>query len=235
MSGGEKLQKNVFFFLIGFLLVSVVLCILLWPFFMRLNDPVYRQQFKSWIEKFGIGGWFIVFGIQFIQIVIAVIPGEPVELLAGMAYGSLGGLLICLLGCAAASSLIFLLVRKFGTPLIVRLFGTKKLNKYKFLNDTQKTAAAVFILFLIPGTPKDMLTYIVPLSRLRMPQFLLISLFARIPSILTSTIMGDSMVQGYWYVFLIIFLFTALIGFLGMKYKEKITDFFRPKDEVPPE
>jgi uncharacterized membrane protein YdjX (TVP38/TMEM64 family) len=163
----------------------------------------------------------MLFGLQVLQILIAVIPGEPVELLAGAAYGALGGLGICLLGCIFASSLIFILVRNFGSPLVVRFWG-KDAAAYTFLHDTPKIIRVVFILFLVPGTPKDVLTYIVPLSKLKAYQFILISAFARIPSILTSTIMGDSLIQGNWKLFLLIFLITALIGLLGIRIKERI-------------
>jgi uncharacterized membrane protein YdjX (TVP38/TMEM64 family) len=212
---------------VSFAVLTVVLCLLFWPFISSLRDPVYREQFSVWIESLGFKGILILFGIQVLQIVVAVIPGEPVELLAGAAYGPLGGLLICLAGCAIASTVIFLMVRKFGQGLVTRFFKKVDLEKFKFLQNRQKTAAVVFVLFLIPSTPKDMLTYIVPLSGFPLSRFILISAFARIPSILSSTMIGDSAANGNWPRFLALFGITALIGFFGIFFTEKIVNFFR--------
>jgi uncharacterized membrane protein YdjX (TVP38/TMEM64 family) len=117
----------------------------------------------------------VLFGIQVLQIVVAVIPGGPVQLIAGAAYGALGGLLIIEAGCAVATMIVFFMVRKFGLPLIKRFFGVDVLDTWGFLKDEEKTALVTFILFFIPGTPKDTLTYLIPLSRLSLIQFTLIS------------------------------------------------------------
>jgi uncharacterized membrane protein YdjX (TVP38/TMEM64 family) len=79
-----------------------------------------------------------------------------------------------------------------------------------------------FILFLIPGTPKDTLTYLMPLSRLHLLQFTLISVLARFPAILSTTIMGSAAMQGRWGLVFILFGFTATIGILGIQFKDRI-------------
>ena len=78
-----------------------------------------------------------------------------------------------------------------------------------------------FILFLIPGTPKDMLTYIVGVTDMSVWKFIGISTFARIPSVLSSTIIGSTMRQGEWKVSLIVFLVTGIIGIVGIGFKVK--------------
>ena len=65
---------------------------ILFPWRGAITDPVQRQEFQAWLGSLGIGGWFIFMALQIIQIVIAVIPGEPIELLAGILYGGWGGL-----------------------------------------------------------------------------------------------------------------------------------------------
>lgn len=110
-----------------------------------------------------------------------------------------------------ASSAIFFLVRRFGYRLVARIFGEQKLSEFKFINNTKKVETVTFILFLIPGTPKDMLTYLAGVSKIRPAQFLLISTFARIPSIITSTWMGASVSRGNWGMAIVVFLLTAAI------------------------
>lgn len=124
-----------------------------------------------------------------------------------------------------ASSAIFFLVRRFGYRLVARIFGEQKLSEFKFINNTKKVETVTFILFLIPGTPKDMLTYLAGVSKIRPAQFLLISTFARIPSIITSTWMGASVSRGNWGMAIVVFLLTAAIGLVGILYKQRVMDW----------
>ena len=224
-SGETENNKKLIIIAIAVAVLMGVLTILAWPYVKQLNDPEIRARFTGWIESLGIWGVLILLGIQFIQIVIAFIPGGPIEIVAGAAYGALGGLLICIAGSVAASSLIFAVVRKFGVSLVNRLFKKEKLDKFKFLQNTKRIERLSFILFLIPGTPKDMLTYAAGLSRIPMLRFILIANFARIPAILAATMMGDSMVTGRWYVLIPVFIVTAVIGILGITYQDRIIRF----------
>ncbi|MCR2027068.1 TVP38/TMEM64 family protein [Anaerotruncus colihominis] len=207
-----------------FIALTGVITALCMPFFSKLSDPAFQAQFQEWINSLGFGGWLVVLGIQIFQIVVAFIPGEPVELIAGVLYGAWGGLATCLLGVVLASSAIFFTTRRFGQRLVVRIFGQKKVDEFKFLNNAQKVETVTFILFLIPGTPKDMLTYLAGISKIKPSRFLLLSTFARIPSIITSTLMGATMSRGNWITAALVFLFTLAIGLVGLLYKQKIMD-----------
>jgi uncharacterized membrane protein YdjX (TVP38/TMEM64 family) len=218
----EKVKYRFIIFLILFIILTGILTLIFWPLIKNLQNPEYREVFSAWISGLGFKGITILFGIQVLQIVVAVIPGSPVQLIAGAAYGALGGLLIIETGCAVATMIVFFMVRKFGLPLIRRFFGADVLNRWGFLKDKKKTALVTFILFFIPGTPKDTLTYLVPLSRLSLVQFTLISVFARFPAVLLSTVMGDTVMQGNWVVFILVFTLTAVIGILGIQFREQI-------------
>ncbi|GHU50171.1 TVP38/TMEM64 family protein [Spirochaetia bacterium] len=226
----DKDHKRLLLFASVFVLVTAGLCIVFWPLLSRLQDDVYRERFSAWIHSLGPKGILILSGLQVLQIVVAVIPGEPVELIAGAAYGTFGGLFICLGACVLASSFVYVLVRRFGESFLYRFFSKEKLERYtflRFLHSRQKTAIAVFILFLIPGTPKDLLTYLVPLSGLKASHFILISGFARIPSILSSTWMGATAVQGNWLALLLLFAATAGLGLCGIFFSERIINSLR--------
>jgi uncharacterized membrane protein YdjX (TVP38/TMEM64 family) len=206
-----------------FAVVTAILTVVFWPFIQDLNNPEYRESFTLWIRSLGFLGIAVLLGIQILQIIIAVIPGGPVQIIAGMAYGVWGGLAVLLTGCVLTTTIIFFMVRKFGLPLLKRFFGENDINTWKFLKDSRKTARLVFILFLIPGTPKDLLTWLTPLANISLPAFVILSTLARIPAILTSTIMGDSIIQGKWILSISLFAGIALVGFLGMWLKDKIT------------
>jgi uncharacterized membrane protein YdjX (TVP38/TMEM64 family) len=224
----SPVRTGIIFFTV-FSTLSVILCILFWPFITRLRLPEYREQFSLWIEKLGFRGVLILLGIQVLQIIVAVIPGGPMELVAGAAYGALGGLGICLLGSLAASTAIFLVVRKFGTPLVIRFFGRELTDKYTFLGDTRKLSLVLFLLFLIPGIPKDALTYIVPLGNIKLSRFIIISNAARSPAIIMSAMLGDSVFRGNWVLIVLLFFIIAAAGVFGLLYGEKIIGRFRQK------
>lgn len=215
----------------GLIAVGAVLAVLmavaalrLWPAIKRLAEPEARAAFGAWVR--GLGGWgvLVMFGLQVLQIVISFLPGEPVEILSGLLYGGFGGLLICLAGCAAASSAVFLLARRFGAALLSKAPGRDRLAAFSFLQNARRLETIVFLLFLIPGAPKDILTYAVGiLSPMKLSAFLLLSLPARIPSVATSTFIGANMAQGNWVASAVIFAVTAVIGLLGIRFKDKIT------------
>jgi uncharacterized membrane protein YdjX (TVP38/TMEM64 family) len=222
-------------FLTIFIILAALIAILLWPLIARLRLPGYREQFSAWIDTLGFKGVLIVFGIQILQIIVAVIPGGSVEILAGAAYGVLGGLAICILGCLAATTVIFLLVRKFGVPLVNRFFGPKLTGKYAFLKesigfqDSRKVSLLLFLIFLIPGAPKDILTYIASLQDIKLSRFILITNVARTPAILMAVMLGSSMLQGNIVLIVVLFLIIAVTGILGLLYGEKIIRWFHSK------
>jgi uncharacterized membrane protein YdjX (TVP38/TMEM64 family) len=218
----KKSRRPFLVFGILVVLTTAGFTILFWPLIRELNDPAYREAFSAWVTGLGPGGIFILLGLQILQIVVAVIPGGPVEIIAGAAYGAWAGLGICAAGCVIASSLVFITVKKFGLPLLRRFFGDKKIKRWKFLEDAKKTAMVVFILFLVPGIPKDILTWFAPLSRLSLARFVIISVVARTPAILASAMMGDSMIQGNWVMVLVIFLVIGLAGLGGIQFRDKI-------------
>ncbi len=184
----KKRTYNIISFLI-FLAAMTVLFSVSFPLIKSYNHP---ETFKEYIEGFGVWGFFVMLLIQIAQIIIAFIPGEAIEFVAGAIYGWLGGLLFCTFGIAIGQIIIFKAVRFFGRGLAQRVAGSKIMNKYKFLQDEKRLKRLIFFLFFIPGTPKDLITYIAPLTKIKLEDFLLITIFARLPSIITSTYAGDA-------------------------------------------
>ena len=202
-----------------------ILTLIFWPYIEELATDEGRVAFKAWIDSLGFGGWLVTLGIQLLQIFVAFIPGEPVEILLGYLWNPIGGMLTCLLGIFIGTLIIFLFVRKFGKKFVKKIVGTDDLSKYKFLSDKSKVEITIFILFFIPGTPKDVLTYVAPLAPISPIKYLVISTIARIPSIITSTLLGDRLAEGDWLLAVVIFAITALISLAGIlignKYIEK--------------
>lgn len=150
-------------------------------------------------------------------------PGEAVELAAGLLYGTWGGLCLCLLGIFAASCTVYFFVRLFGAKNI----DEKKLTKYHFLRDEARIRFSVFLVFFIPGTPKDLLTYLGPFLPIPAWQFLTISTLARIPSVLTSTFAASQFAEGSWQISAAVFAVTGLAALLCLLFEEHILTWFR--------
>jgi len=116
----ERIRRRLIVLLVLFLLFTGILGLAFWPLIKNLQSAEYREMFSVWVAGIGFKGVLVLFALQILQIVVAVIPGGPMELIAGAAYGVWSGLLILEAGCAAATALVFVLVRKFGSPLVIR-------------------------------------------------------------------------------------------------------------------
>lgn len=199
------------------------------PVYQWLSVPENRSLIWQRIDALGPWGVGIFLCIQVLQVIVALIPGEPVELAAGMLYGTWGGLLICLAGILIGSSVIFTLARRFGQPLVRKLIHEEDMKKYAFLSDAQKLDMLVFLVFLIPGTPKDTLNYLCPLTPISPVRFLILSTFARIPSVLSSTFAGANFAEGNLIGSALILCLTTLVGILGIRYEKVLIQWLNQR------
>lgn len=101
-----------------------------------------------------------------------------------------------LLASAVATSVIYLAVRRWGWNIVGLFFDREDFQKYRWLQDARRLELLMLVVFLIPGTPKDFLTYFAGLTRMRFPVVLAIATFGRIPSIVTSTMAASAFGSG---------------------------------------
>ena len=210
--------------LFSILALLIIICgflSLLWPWRQAIVDAKVREEFQNWMQSLGFAGWCIFIALQIIQIVIAIIPGEPFELLAGILYGPWMGLFSCMFGGLLGSAIVFFLVRRYGFPLVASFFPEEKIHNLPILNNPERLEQITLLLFLIPGTPKDILTYAAGLTDIPAKRFLLIATFARIPSIVTSVWAGASLRAGNWIISILLFTAAALIGLGGIWIHKK--------------
>ncbi len=177
------------------------------------GDP---QAFKDFVDGYGWTGWLIALGIQILQVFISLIPGELVEVGLGYAFGAIEGTVLCLVGVAAASALIFLIVKRFGVRVVELFIPRENIDRLKFINSERKLKRLIFLLFFIPGTPKDLFTYFAGLTRIRLSEFLIISLIARIPSVISSTFGGDLIQEERYGQAVLLFAITGALSLLGL-------------------
>lgn len=230
MDKREQKRKRVIA-LVGLGLLIVFTAVVCWfvgrPMIQFVSQP---EDFRAWVDTHGVWGRLAFLGMMVFQIIIAVVPGEPLEIGAGYAFGVVEGTLLCLLGTLVGSVIIFLFVKKFGMRFVTLFVSEEKIHSLKFLQNTRRLNLIAFILFFIPGTPKDLLTYIVGLTPMRLPAWILITTIARIPSVITSTIGGNALgTQDYLFA-VIVFLATAVISGLGVLAYRQITKYHAEKE-----
>ena len=218
----QRHQKMVW---IGAMLIFLLFCGLVgWfvgvPMIRLAREP---EAFRLWVEQFGVLGKLIFVLMVFIQVLVALIPGEPVELAAGYAFGFWEGTLLSMIGIVLGSAVIFLLVRKFGDKLVEVFFANKEIKQLNFLKNNKKTAVIAFLLMLIPGTPKDFLSYFAGLTNLKLGQWLLIVTVARIPSLVTSTGTGAAAGDKNYLLAGIMLEITAVISLVGIIYYRRLS------------
>lgn len=188
------------------------------------DDP---KNFKDFIAGYGTAAPIIYILFQILQVVLAFIPGEFVEIAGGIAFGWFWGLIYSLIGVGIASAAVILMVRRFGRGVCEAFTGSEKLSKLSFLQDSGRLGFCVFMLFFIPGIPKDILTYFVALTPMKLSRYLIISSVARIPSVVTSTIAGEHMMNGNLGVTIAIFVVTGLLAAAGFMLRGKIEGWLK--------
>lgn len=209
-----KNKRNSIIFIIVFIIIILICTILLMPLFTKLLDEKTRLNLENKINNLGVLGWLLVLLLQILQVVISFIPSEMVEMIAGAIYGPIGGLLTCVLGIIISAILMYFFAKHIGKKFIKNLLNTKKYSKYKFLNNKTNLEITIFIVFFIPPGPKDIFLYLSPFLPISPVRFILISTIARIPAILTSTVIGDQIIKGEYQTATIIFAGSLVISVL---------------------
>ena len=211
-------------------IILIALAIFFWriaPFMMDLSTTEGQIAFKNKINSMGFLGWLLLFSLQVLQILLVVLPGEPFEVLAGMCYGTWGGWLFITLSVFITTIIIFFSVRKLGEKYLYNFFKKEKVEKImnsKLLKNEANLEMVLCLIFLLPGTPKDLFVYIGGLLPVKPIRFILIATLVRFPSVITSTMVGANITKGNWKISLLIYLITFVLVAIAMiilKIKDK--------------
>ena len=195
------------------ILMLVVVVYIGKPLLQLAGEP---EVFREWIDARGWYGWILFVLIMIVQVFVAFIPGEALEIAAGYAFGALKGSILCLVGEALGGILVFLFIKHFGVKAVELFFSLEKLRSLRFLQNPKKRDILFFLLFLLPGTPKDLLCYFAGLTEISTASWICIQLLGRIPSILTSTLGGDALGSEKYWIAAIVLAATAVISSLGL-------------------
>lgn len=187
-----------------------------------------RQIFKAWLDSFSVPANAVFVFVRAFQTVVKIIPAEPLEIGSGYVWGTFGGFFYCMLGTEIGSLVILALTRAFGVKFVRLFVDIDKINEWSFIKNSKRKYLLLFIIYLIPGTPKDIITYFIGLTDTKFLPFLLITGIARIPAIISSTYCGSSLIDNNYSLFIAVFavitVVSALGTYFGMKYMKRLKE-----------
>lgn len=224
IKGYIKTHKKLLTIIVMVSIPLIILAVNLAFIGTSLLKPESLDSLKNFFESLGYFGWFAMLFYQIARVILPILPAEPFELLAGAMYGTLFGTLTCMLGVFIGSVIVFGLTRKYGMKLLEKIFKPEKIEKYMYLRDWPSLDKITFLIYFLPGAPKDVFTYVIGLTNLSWGKFLFFSTVGRIPSIVTSTITADMVMQGRAMWGIIIYLIVAVISVGGMLFHNKVLE-----------
>lgn len=185
----------------------------IWLMREYLADPdLVRERIG---EHYFLGALALVL-ISAAQVVVALVPGEVVEIAAGYVFGSWIGSFLCLVGIVLGSSTTILLVRRFGARFVHAFYPKEKIDALPIINDPAKRNLLTFILFVIPGTPKDLFTYAIGLTDMSIPLYIALTTVARFPSVILSTVSGNAVGDENYTKAILFVVITAAVSGIGL-------------------
>jgi uncharacterized membrane protein YdjX (TVP38/TMEM64 family) len=185
-----------------------------------------RERVHAFLESLGPLSFIGFILLQTLQVVAAPVPGEVTGMLGGFLYGPYLGIFLSTIGLTLGSWINFALSKTFGRPFADKFVSKKTMDKYDYLLH-HKGAFLVFVLFLIPGFPKDLLCYILGLGHLTTREFLIISTVGRFGGTVLLTLGGTYLRHQQYYRFSVLLGVAIVIIFLSMVYKDKLERLFR--------
>lgn len=185
--------------LIGLVTAASITALLCWEYLPGLLAWLAdARAVRAFVSDHAFVSRLVMLGINIVQVLLAFLPGEPVELASGYAFGFWEGTALCLVASGLATSMIYWATRRWGWKLVGLFFDRSLFDRFSWLKSAKRLELIMFIVFLIPGTPKDFLTYFAGLTNMRFLPVVLIATFGRIPSIVTSTIAASAVGSGNW-------------------------------------
>ena len=213
----ERQKKNIRILMI---VIAILFCCLIGYVMLRFVSE--KEFFQAWMNKHKLLGRLTYIVMVVLQVIIALIPGEPLEIAGGYAFGTIEGTLLYMAAATIGGMLVFLFVRKHGEGTLEMFFSKKDIKGLSFLKDSHKRNILLTVLFILPGTPKDLLCYFAGLTDIKTKHWFIICSLGRIPSVITSTLGGNALeTENYWSA-VIAFLCAFLISLIGVLIYKRI-------------
>lgn len=186
-----------------------------------------RNRLTSFLHSLGPLSFIGFIVLQTLQVVAAPIPGEVTGFIGGYVYGVTLGIVLSTTGLTLGSFVAFILSKNFGRPFVEKFVKKETVERYEYLLKQQRGAFLIFLLFLIPGFPKDYLCYVLGLGPINTKEFLIISTAGRFSGTVLLTLGGTYIRNQQYYRFSILVGIAIVILLLSMAYRDKLERLFK--------
>lgn len=225
----KKLRKKFKLFSTIFKLALLLFILIGLPLYLYFFQHDLIENFSSmenveaFFNDYKAQSVFIYIGTQILQIVICIIPGQWLQFAAGYMYGFWLGYLYSLIGAFLGSVLTYYIAKILGHDAMHLIFGEEKIKKMLRTLNSKKAVVLVFIIFLIPGVPKDLCNYVAGLSEMKLKPFLIVSLIGRTPGMMGSLLIGRQIQIGGYMSAAIIAGVAVVLFILGIIFRKQLT------------
>lgn len=225
----DKLHKKIKLFstILKFaLLIFILVGLPLYIYFFQpelIDTMSSLESVNQFFRQYRTQSMFVYIGAQIVQIVICIIPGQWLQLAAGYMYGFWLGFLFSLIGAAIGSVLTYYIAKLLGRDAMHMIFGEAKINEFIHKLNSKKAITIVFLIFLIPGVPKDLCNYAAGISEMKLKPFLIVSLVGRSPGMMGSLLIGRQIEAGYYTGAIVIAVIAVALCVLGIIMRKKLT------------
>lgn len=232
MEKGKKLPLlNIILAILFILLVTYITVRYASDITRLVSKP---ERFRHFLTSYGPAGVLVFISFQVLQIIISVIPGEVVQIAGGYVYGTVFGTVYSMAGVVVGCVATFYISRFLGFGLVKRFVSQKNIEKFNFLINSPKSEIIMFLLFLIPGIPKDMLVYIAGLTPIKPLRFFIIVAVARFPALLGSSFIGANLQEKDYISVIVVSVIACILFVVGILMKDKIIGLLnRPSRKEP--
>lgn len=188
-------------------------------YFYILKDP---NEVRRIINSYGQYSILAFIVLQMLQVIVFFIPGEIVQIAGGYIFGTLFGSVISLIGISLGSIIIFIICNIYGKPFVEKIISKRHLNFFKKVLKLGSVNYIVFLLYLIPGIPKDALAYICGISDISLKNFVIYSTLGRFPGIFMSAYFGAKIGTDNKHLLIGIAIVATVLFLVGVIKGEKI-------------
>lgn len=188
-----------------------------------------RERLVATVESFGVFAPLLYILLQILQTVVAPIPGQLVGSVGGFLFG-FWGILWTLIGSVIGCYLVFRIARRFGRPILEKIFKKSVIDKFDFIINAKSASFILFAIFLLPGFPDDVVCYIAGLTKLPIRQLVFLFIVGRLPTIVLTNYLGAGLGENMILV-AVIAVISVIIFALGVWQRDRIMGFLKKNAE----
>lgn len=212
-------------FLLHVVVATVLLAVValaIRPYLGLLTDA---PALRAYIAGFGILAPLVLIVLQAAQVVLAPIPGQILAVVAGYLFGPWWGTLYNMIGITIGSTIAFWLSRRYGRPYVEEIVHEDTLALFDSIGD-DPARLALFVFFLVPGLPDDVICFVGGLTRIPLWQLVAIAIVGRLPAFFLVNVVGDYLGTGRVLEAVVLTVVLALISGFVYRHRDRLIEYF---------